>query len=168
LFAFLSIAIRDLEDNVPEKKRFNNNHIHNGFIGEVNLGRNVFCLDNLVASAGLNMADHFIVNKGNSGEEDDGHDTAGLDAFYISIGGYAHVDFAITDWLAARITVSASKAVYSKNAAVSAKEYRPLFLSINPELFTTYGLFIGMDYYEPIHDNPVKQKRFDFKAGIRF
>ncbi|MBF0431422.1 MAG: hypothetical protein HQK83_09100 [Fibrobacteria bacterium] len=161
-----TIAHVDEDDFVD---RFKDNHIHNGFFGEMNLGVNVIGNDELVISAGLNFGDYLFENSAGidstteSGESDAHH------AWYIVTGAYGHVDYAITDWLAFRLTTTTSMPVYKKATLNANRTYTPVFLTLQPELFTSeINVFLGADFLFAFLDDPTKQKRIDIKAGIRF
>ncbi len=157
LVSVLYYTVSDPDNSKQYTDRIKNNSISTGYFGDYNLGLNAFTTDWLVASAGMNISDHFINDQ-----------SSGHHAYHFALGVYAHTDVAITDWLAARVTVSAAKAVTKKRALNSERIYLPVFLTIMPEIFTSFGLFAGLDFYSAIHDGPVKQKRMDIKIGWRF
>jgi hypothetical protein len=168
LIVYMIIAFKDLDGSVPEKARYSNNHLSNGFLGELNLGRNIIGSDRLVVSAGLNIADHWLKNEGREKDSEDEKDINVPDGYYFSLGAYAHADFAVISGVAARITVSAAKAVAYHRAGDAKTNSKPLFVSIQPEIITSLGFFAGVDIFQPVHDYGVKQKRFDIKLGFRF
>ncbi|PKP22083.1 MAG: hypothetical protein CVU05_05435 [Bacteroidetes bacterium HGW-Bacteroidetes-21] len=135
-----------------------------GFLPNFRVGMNVFGQDEMIINIGLNHSyyitqTHFIL---------DGRSvTQGVD--WLALGPNIYVDRAINDWLAVRL---ASGPMISYANGKKIKDNKPTIWEHKIEVFTKWGLFVGIDFlnfskFHDDNDSNIKIKRYDLKLGVR-
>jgi hypothetical protein len=135
-----------------------------GFLPNIRFGLNILAQDKTIVNAGLAHSYYiseieFIRNKQIIQQNND----------WLCVGPNVYADRILTDWLAVRFGTGL---LFSYANGKKVKENKPLFSESNFELFTSSGMFTGIDMllFTGLKDDYSNYSitRFDFKFGYRF
>ena len=168
LWVFLFRAIQDLnnESNVNEYSPMVSSWVENNFTV------NFFTRDKIIIAGGLafNLYQLAVYDSYKNGYAEYGTGNCAP----LTLGPCVRVDKTLTDWLAIRLRASYSYPLVNLNAQDAKK---PVIFSLNPELFTRFGLFFGTEYLAFLGNESNKDQsgqstfnasRLDLVLGFRF
>ena len=148
--------------------------ISNGILGWHSWGWNVVSTNNFTIAPGFNLNDYFYGKTYVSDTTSNGVVSPEPQGYYFSAGPTLFSNVYINDYLILHTKASYSfsywRAVSLEYAVVDDNYPKSHFGSLNLELITKWGLFVGFDYNWVINRGnlPDKTSRKDFLLGFRF